>query len=237
MKLTPEQVAEIKASTESGVALAARHGVSPSKISTIRAGAAAAEKAREYSREYRRKRRLDPEFKKRDGEALKRWMPKPGNAEKSREASRQWSAANPEKVRDAGIRRRADPAHRAYQREASRKWLGEPKNRKIQRGRSAEFQARQRAASVGAPVLRDRAVTDFYEFVATAANAPCAYCGIDSGPERRQVDHKTPRARGGSHAVENLAVACGKCNRDKSTMTADEYLASLAYKTKSSTTR
>ncbi len=171
-------------------------------------------------------------------------------AEHRREAGRRWRAKNPDKVREANRRRKA--THPEENRKAMRRWRTKPenakKNRKAMdrwaaenpdrvRALGAANSSRRRAAKAGVPFSRDRAVTDFYEMAGSAASAPCTYCGIDPGPGNRQVDHKIPRARGGPHSIENLAVACGKCNRDKGTMTPDEYLASQGYKTKSSTTR
>jgi 5-methylcytosine-specific restriction endonuclease McrA len=40
----------------------------------------------------------------------------------------------------------------------------------------------------------------------------CIYCGIESNIE---IDHVIPIARGGRHAIGNLAPACMKCNRSK----------------------
>jgi hypothetical protein len=53
--------------------------------------------------------------------------------------------------------------------------------------------------------------------VAERANYRCEYCGA---PERVQatefeVEHVVPRARGGDDALDNLALACGSCNRRK----------------------
>lgn len=47
----------------------------------------------------------------------------------------------------------------------------------------------------------------------------CAYCGADAS----HVDHKTPRARGGSNDLENLVPACASCNIAKGMMTVEEW--------------
>lgn len=41
----------------------------------------------------------------------------------------------------------------------------------------------------------------------------CAYCGTTEGPF--EVDHIIPRAKGGENTVENVTVACRRCNRSK----------------------
>jgi hypothetical protein len=56
-----------------------------------------------------------------------------------------------------------------------------------------------------------------YLLVAERADHRCEYCGA---PERVQatefeVEHIIPRAHGGADSLENLALACGSCNRRK----------------------
>lgn len=48
----------------------------------------------------------------------------------------------------------------------------------------------------------------------------CIYC---EGPYE-QDDHIVPVARGGAHVLENLAPACGRCNRSKSDKMLAEWL-------------
>jgi 5-methylcytosine-specific restriction endonuclease McrA len=49
----------------------------------------------------------------------------------------------------------------------------------------------------------------------------CAYCSSTGIP--LQVEHITPRARGGSDRVSNLTLACERCNRAKGAQTATEF--------------
>jgi len=49
----------------------------------------------------------------------------------------------------------------------------------------------------------------------------CSYCGATCLP--LQVEHLTPKARGGSDRVSNLALACEPCNRRKGNQTAAEF--------------
>lgn len=49
----------------------------------------------------------------------------------------------------------------------------------------------------------------------------CAYCGTENIP--LQIEHITPKSRGGSNRVSNLTLACGPCNLDKGNRTAAEY--------------
>lgn len=43
----------------------------------------------------------------------------------------------------------------------------------------------------------------------------CYWCGCESSPEKLTVDHLIPRSRGGSHSMENLRVACLRCNHTR----------------------
>jgi 5-methylcytosine-specific restriction endonuclease McrA len=45
----------------------------------------------------------------------------------------------------------------------------------------------------------------------------CAYCGVPNDREGRgfQLDHVQPLSQGGEHSLDNLSVACARCNRAK----------------------
>lgn len=49
----------------------------------------------------------------------------------------------------------------------------------------------------------------------------CAYCGKANVP--LQIEHITPRSRGGSNRTSNLTLSCKPCNKKKDTMTAAEF--------------
>jgi len=49
----------------------------------------------------------------------------------------------------------------------------------------------------------------------------CAYCSATGVP--LQIEHITPKSRGGSNRVSNLTLACEPCNRAKGTQTAEEF--------------
>ena len=41
----------------------------------------------------------------------------------------------------------------------------------------------------------------------------CTYCGDESGPF--EIDHIIPRIKGGENTLDNVTVACRRCNRSK----------------------
>ena len=49
----------------------------------------------------------------------------------------------------------------------------------------------------------------------------CAYCGAENVPF--EIDHVTPKDRGGSNRVSNLALCCHDCNQAKGNRTASEF--------------
>jgi 5-methylcytosine-specific restriction endonuclease McrA len=51
----------------------------------------------------------------------------------------------------------------------------------------------------------------------------CVYCAEHLALEEATLDHVYPLARGGAHAVGNLVIACGRCNRLKGDMLPHEF--------------
>ena len=49
----------------------------------------------------------------------------------------------------------------------------------------------------------------------------CAYCGKKDVP--LQIEHIIPKSRQGTNRVQNLTIACQKCNQKKGARTADEF--------------
>lgn len=52
-------------------------------------------------------------------------------------------------------------------------------------------------------------------------NYQCVYCGKKDTP--LEVEHITPKSRGGSNRVDNLTISCHKCNQKKGSQTAKEF--------------
>lgn len=51
----------------------------------------------------------------------------------------------------------------------------------------------------------------------------CAYCGDKLNKNQVDVDHITPKSRGGSDSVSNLTASCSHCNRQKGSMDKVDY--------------
>lgn len=54
-------------------------------------------------------------------------------------------------------------------------------------------------------------------------NNACAYCDITGVP--LNIEHLTPRSRGGSSRISNLVLACVPCNKAKGTKPVETFLA------------
>ena len=62
------------------------------------------------------------------------------------------------------------------------------------------------------------------EYLAEKFDHRCCYCGRKQGDGIRfEVEHLTPKARGGSDSIGNLAWSCHDCNEKKGTLTAEEF--------------
>jgi len=59
------------------------------------------------------------------------------------------------------------------------------------------------------------------EYLLEKWHRTCAYCGKKEVP--LEVEHITPRSRGGSNRVSNLTLACVPCNQKKDKQTAAEF--------------
>jgi len=59
------------------------------------------------------------------------------------------------------------------------------------------------------------------EYLLEKWHRTCAYCGAKDVP--LEVEHITPKSRGGSNRVSNLTLACVPCNQKKDTQTAAEF--------------
>jgi 5-methylcytosine-specific restriction endonuclease McrA len=66
-------------------------------------------------------------------------------------------------------------------------------------------------------VARDRPRHRLYARVADRANHRCEYCLApeEFSSKEFHVEHVAPRARGGADVLENLALACFRCNLSK----------------------
>lgn len=59
------------------------------------------------------------------------------------------------------------------------------------------------------------------EYLLEKFHRTCAYCKKTGVP--LQVEHITPKSRGGSDLVDNLTIACGPCNQRKGNQTVGEF--------------
>lgn len=156
----------------------------------------------------------------------RRWLAKPGSAEKHRIATRRSQQNNPEKNRARSVKWRKEhpedlPAMRAKTKEwriahpdrykeLQTKWmLANPEKVK---SAYANSQSRRRAVKRAAKSCR--VTTLEWLAILEAHNNRCAYCLRQT--VRLAQDHVVPLSRGGWHGADNIVPACKSCNSRKS---------------------
>lgn len=171
------------------------------------------ERAKRLSRAWERE---NPE---RTAERVRRW--RAANPEKQAEYERRWREKNRAKV--SAYQRAYYAAHRERLLRLHRMWreanwelarASEDAWAAANRVKRREYQHRRRAAVKRSAVI----LSDLLEVL---VEQPCAYCGAT---EHIEIDHVVPLSRGGTHTPENLAPACGSCNRSKGAKLLEEWL-------------
>jgi 5-methylcytosine-specific restriction endonuclease McrA len=74
--------------------------------------------------------------------------------------------------------------------------------------------------------MAERKTLEFdFKTVAAKSNFRCWYCDVKVGRSGQPMhrDHRIPVSRGGTDDLDNLVIACAKCNLSKSTMTDKEF--------------
>lgn len=136
------------------------------------------------------------------------------NAERIRLAaagrSKAWYAENRDAALEAGRERRA-------------RWTDEQREMERHRGR---HKSHRRRADIYGSLVHE--VTDemVWEFNPSGPGC-CNYCRCELSFEDRRswhIDHVVPLARGGTHELSNLVVACPPCNHSKGSKMLDEWL-------------
>jgi 5-methylcytosine-specific restriction endonuclease McrA len=114
---------------------------------------------------------------------------------------------------------------RASHREAARavytRWARE--NPEKCAARDARYRARKVEATT---IENDPPILVVYRRARLDQGVVCYLCGEKIPLGSRHVDHIIPLSRGGSHAAENLAIACARCNTSKGAKTPTEWAGS-----------
>lgn len=63
--------------------------------------------------------------------------------------------------------------------------------------------------------------SEIREYLLAKFGCKCVYCGASS--VRLQIEHVTPKSRGGTGRIDNLVLACPSCNQAKDNRTAAEF--------------
>lgn len=167
--------------------------------------------------------------KEKNNARVKKWSDK--NREHKREMDRQYAASHREEAiiksqkwyaenRDYALDRERKKRHANPEigREKSR--LFRKSHRPLYNMHSRIYKAKKRAG--GVHTKQD--LNDLYEL----QDGRCAYCGVPIFWHVKgdvHVDHMTPVSRGGLNTVDNLALSCETCNKQKWSYTVSEWQA------------
>lgn len=79
----------------------------------------------------------------------------------------------------------------------------------------------------GKPTKKDKRTPRSFSILANETNCCCIYCGNPLTIQAVTYDHIIPRSLGGSRGIDNIVTACESCNRAKSSLSVDEFVASF----------
>lgn len=169
------------------------------------------EHSRKYHHEYTVKN-LERERKYRN-ERLKN---DPAYRENKNAVHRKWEALNREKLRQRYRDNRdvqTSKSREYYQKHKLRISEHKKEYRKKNSARINHLVAK-RAAKMKGPVKHSELIRAIYMLASSSEKKTCYYCQKDfTCPVH--VDHVIPLAKGGPHSIENLCLACPKCNVTK----------------------
>lgn len=147
-----------------------------------------------------------PEVKARMRAAHKRRWANKEYREKVLAQNKGWYKNHPDANRANALRWRNRNRERA--RASARAWF------KAHPERRQEYDHKKRARKL-AVTVNPKSIRLFISGTKAKKFAKCYYCQRTVSTKNIHFDHILALARGGAHSVENLCVACSKCNQSK----------------------
>lgn len=171
------------------------------------------------------------------------------NKERAAEISRRWALNNPERLArrikkyeanmPIEVRERRRKRSREYHRKHKVRlakymaaWSRE--NPELRRASNKRFRQRypnyhrafhrRRRLNIKIRTVNLPVIKRFVAIIKSKPFALCKYCGRKVSTKLIHFDHIMPLSRGGLHALENLCVACPKCNCSKGDLTVAEWV-------------
>jgi 5-methylcytosine-specific restriction endonuclease McrA len=174
----------------------------------------------------------NPERRRKMRERLDRWAKE--NPEKAREVAcaqrKRYAAEHPDRLLEAQHRYQKTDKYRA----ACKRGRSTEKSKK----RHREYARRDRKLTsykiremlrLGRRVYGDRPRLSIEPLVqgwialVEAHGSRCVFCGCHGDAVSFEIEHLTPKVRGGSDTTDNLAPACRSCNSSKKDKTVEEF--------------
>jgi len=172
-------------------------------------------------REYRKSHRKDPipktprPPKLSDSERKAKAAARAAKRYAKNRESPEWMAAHIARAK----RDRLKPSHKAQRSRRERT----PQARATRRSAKAKRRALKKGASIG----DTKAIKAWVKSWRILKRVVCHWCNNKVKPNDAHIDHITPLAKGGNHALTNLCVSCSKCNCSKGAKNPSEWNASL----------
>jgi len=178
------------------------------------------------------KRWLKPGAKEKLRERLERWQQE--NPERHMETRRanwlRWRTENPEKVRAAQERyrrsekfRESQKRFRASERHKERHKIRMRGERKRLSHKIRDMLRTARRIYGERPRLPIGHLVQGWLDLVQAHGEKCVFCGQPGTAFSLEIEHLTPKVKGGSDQAENLAPACRRCNSSKKDKTVEEF--------------
>ncbi len=162
--------------------------------------------------DYQKERRKDPALKAIDRDRINRAMAKRQDYyDELHNEARRRRRQNPEYTEQERAYARSlyarvfqnDPDYQALNKARAHQW-------RVENQTAEEYKLAARTKEARRRSLKTVTVSGD-DLTSVLMSGPCVYCGAPA----TTVDHVTPLARGGHHAVYNLVPACGTCNSSK----------------------
>ncbi len=161
----------------------------------------------EHDRNYRRERaKNDPEFTK-----------------NRNSTARKWYALNPDKIKQSYLRNRERILRNRIEYQQKNKEKIRERTKRYRKNNPGKINAlvAKRNSKMKVPIKQIELIRSIYMLASSNEKKTCYYCQKDFTIPVH-VDHVIPLAKGGPHSIENLCLACPKCNITKNAKLPDQ---------------
>lgn len=132
--------------------------------------------------------------------------------ESNYKATKKWKKKNPKKVREQEKRYRKKNREKINERQ---KLYERKKYREEKKLDTTKYRVDENGEKIIRIKIRERGKYSTRFAVLARDDFTCQYCGRKAPFVVLEIDHKTPKSKGGSWRLDNLVTSCFDCNRGK----------------------